>query len=134
MPRRASSSTNPFRLIAVLAALAAVGAGGFQIYKKMGDPFRTLTPLDVPAYMENSNSLRGNVYKMTGVIAAKLAWSQTGGSLYSVEAGTGDGSNPLPLLVPAEFNYVNIQKGQKFIFRVEVGDTGVLIARGIEKA
>jgi hypothetical protein len=134
MPRRASSKSNSPALIAALLALAAVAAGGFHLYKKMGDPFRTLTPLDVPAYMENSNSLRGNVYKMTGVIAAKLAWSQAGGSLYSVEAETRDGSDPLPLLVPQDFNYVNIQKGQKFIFRVEVGDTGVLIARGIEKA
>jgi hypothetical protein len=121
-------------LIAALIALAAVAAGGFHLYKKMGDPYRTLTPLDVPAYMENSNSLRGNVYKITGVIAAKLAWSPDGGSLYSIEAETQGGGDPLPLLVPASFNYVNIQKGQKFRLQVEVGDTGVLIAKGIEKA
>jgi hypothetical protein len=134
MARRASSSTNPLRLLAALAVFAAVGAGGFYLYKMTGDPFRTLTPLDVPAYMESSNSLRGNVYKITGVIAVKLAWSPTAGSLYSVEVETRDGSDPLPLLVPSEFNHVNIQKGQKFMIRVEVGDTGVLIARGIEKA
>jgi hypothetical protein len=43
------------------------------------------------------------------------------------------GTDVLPILVPAEFNQVNIQKGQKFYFKVEVGDKGLLQAKGIKK-
>ena len=39
----------------------------------------------------------------------------------------------IPLLIPPEFNQVNIQKGQKFYFQVEVGDKGLLKVKGIKK-
>lgn len=113
-----------------MLVIAAI-AGGYFLYNFVGDPFRALTPLDVPVYLDNSNSLRGNTYKVSGTVASKLAWSPTVGSLYSIEVeSTGE---MLPLLVPAEFNHVNIQKGQRFFFRVEVGEKGILRAQELKK-
>lgn len=130
MPRRASSSVHPLWILGVVVLLLAAVVGGYSLYNLVSDPYRTLTPFDVPAYMENANSLRGNVYKLNGTIASKLAWSVTNGSLYSVEIN----GDVVPLLVPSQFNHINIQKGQRFFIRVEVGDKGILRAQDIRKA
>jgi hypothetical protein len=130
MARRASSSFNPLLLVGLLVLLVAALAGGWFLYSRVSDPFRTLTPLDVPAYLDNANSLRGNVYKITATVQTQLAWS-TSGRLYSVE--TENGGNLLPVLIPAQFNEMNIQKGQRYYLQIKVEDKGILKAQGIRK-
>jgi hypothetical protein len=123
MARRASSSINPIWLIAAAIAIAG-GIGGVLMFKgSVGDPFRTLTPFPVAEYMQNSNSLRGNTYKIECVVGEQLKYTNSE-RLFSVEVG----GEPVGLLVPAELRGVNIQKGQRFLFRVEVGDKGVIRA------
>ena len=133
MPRRASSSANPVWILAIVIFVVASMAGGYFLYNTASDPYRTLTELDTDAYLQNSNSLRGNTYKLRGTIADSLAWSQSAGRLFSVEVEKSSGSDMIPLLIPPEFNQVNIQKGQKFYFQVEVGDKGLLKVKGIKK-
>ena len=36
------------------------------MFNRSGDPSRAMTPLPVADYLENSNSLRGNTYKLGG--------------------------------------------------------------------
>jgi hypothetical protein len=131
MPRRASSSVHPWWAAGVALLLIAALVGGWLLYKKASDPYRTLTSLDVPAYLQNANSLRGNVYKVQVVIGTQLAWAPIQGRLYSVE--TSDGADILPVMIPAEFNSVNIQKGQRYFFQIEVGDKGILRVQDIRK-
>ncbi len=131
MARRASSSFNPLLLVGVLVLLVAALGGGWFVYGRVSDPYRTLTPLDVAAYLDNANSLRGNVYKITATVQTQLAWSATSGRLYSME--TENGGNLLPVLIPAQFNEMNIQKGQRYFLKIEVGDKGILKAQGIRK-
>lgn len=114
----------------MLLALAAI-FGGWALYKTVSDPFRTLTPLEVSAYLENANSLRGNVYKVTGTVETQLAWAPEKGRLYSVEVN--DRKDILALLIPAAFNRMNIQMGQRYFFKIEVGDKGVLEVRDLRK-
>jgi hypothetical protein len=117
MPRRASSSVNPlWTLGAVIAILAASIAGGYFLYGFVSDPYRTLEPLDVGSYLENSSSMRQNVYKLNCTVDNQLAWSREAGRLISVE--TDPGGDILPVLVPAKLNDVNIQKGQRFFLRI----------------
>ncbi len=85
-------------------------------------------------YLENANSLRGNVYKIDGTIDNQLTWSPTAGRLVSVIVAGPSGEQPLPVLVPSTFNHVNIQKDQRFEFRIEVGERGVLRVQDIRKA
>ena len=132
MPRRASSRTHPIWLVAALILLAGVLGGGAYLWQTISDPYRTLAPMDVPAYLENANSLRGNIYKTTGTIDNALAWSPTQGRLFSVTAD-GGGNEVLPVLIPPEFNHVNVQKGQRFSFKIEVGDKGVLKVDDMKK-
>src|SRR5271156_441229 len=104
MPRRASSSANPAWILAIVIFVVASMAGGYFLYNTASDPYRTLTELDTDAYLQNSNSLRGNTYKLRGTIADSLAWSQSEGRLFSVEVEKSTGSDMIPLLIPPEFN------------------------------
>lgn len=134
MARRASSSVSPTWIIAGIVLLVAAITAGYFATNYVGDPYRTLEPLDVRVYLENSNSLRGNVYKIDGTIDIQLTWSATAGRLVSVIVPGPDGDQPLPVLVPSSFNHVNIQKDQHFVFKVEVGEQGILRVQDIEKA
>jgi hypothetical protein len=111
--------------------VGALGGGAF-LWSTVSDPYRTLTPIDVQTYLDNANSLRGNVYKLTGTIDSQLAWSPTQGRLYSVIADGGK-TDILPLIIPPQFDKINIQKDQRFSFKIEVGDKGILTASDLKK-
>lgn len=130
MARRASSSAHPvWMLIAGVLVIAAL-AGGFFLFGKASDPYRTLSPLPVQDYLQNSNSLRGNVYKIDATVTQALQWSATSGRLFSVDVN----GEVLPILVPPQFNSVNIERGQRFYFKIEVGDRGILKAQDVKKS
>jgi len=130
MARRASSSAHPVWILLTAVLVLAAVAGGYLLFGKASDPYRTLSPLPVADYLQNSNSLRGNVYKIEGTVGQSLQWSATGGRLFSIEVG----DEVLPVLVPPGFNSVNIERGQKFNFKIEVGDRGVLKALDVKKS
>jgi hypothetical protein len=132
MPRRASSRTNPLWLVVALVFVAGALGGAAYLWMSLSDPYRTLTPIDIPTYLDNANSLRGNVYKLSGTIDSELAWSPSGGRLFAVLAD-GSKTDVVPLLVPPELNYVNIQKDQRYFFKIEVGDKGILTASDLRK-
>jgi len=117
-------------LIAAVLLLASI-AGGWLLYGRVSDPYRTMTVLPIQDYLQNSNSLRGNVYKVDATIIEALRYSPTGGRLFSIEV---NGVDRLPVLVPAEFNKVNIERGQRFYFKVAVEEKGVLRAQDVTKA
>ena len=129
MARRASSSAHPIWMLIAAGILLAALAGGYFLFGKASDPYRTLTALPVADYLENSNSLRGNVYKLEGTISKSLEFSTANGRLFSVEVG----GDLVPVLVPPQFNSVNIERGQRFSFKIEVGDKGILKAQDVKK-
>ena len=129
MARRASSSAHPVWIfIAAGIVLAALG-GGYVIFGKASDPYRTMTALPVADYLENSNSLRGNEYKLDGTISKSLEYSSANGRLFSVEVG----GDVLHVLVPPEFNALNIEKGQRYLFKVKVEEKGIIRAEDVRK-
>ncbi len=132
MARRSRSSFHPAWLLAGLAILVAAFFGGSYFLASSGDAYRTTEPLEVAAYLENSNSLRGNTYKVTGEILNVLGFSPTEGRLISV--GIDGTDDIIPMLIPSSMSHVNIQKGQKFIFQIEVTDEGILKAKHLTKA
>jgi hypothetical protein len=116
-----------------LVLFISMFAGGFLLYNQMSNPFRSLESLEIASYLENSNSLRGNTYKIEGSIFNALGWSPELGRLFSVEINGGDGGI-VGILIPPQFNHINIQKGQKFFFKVEVDSQGILKASDLRKA
>ena len=100
---------------------------------RLSDPYRTVAVLDVASYLENSNSLRGNTYKITGTILNSLGWAPNTGRLFSVEVGIDSTSCVLPVFIPTQFGSVNVQKGQRFFFKVKVDENGILKVEDLQK-
>jgi len=113
-----------------LLVIAMIGVVFFLASRKT-DSFSTVDTLNAADYVENARSLRGNVYQVTGRILERLDdWRSSQGHVYSVE--TDDGT-PLPILVPAEHTSMNIERDQRFTFKVDVVDGGMLVAQELEK-
>ncbi len=127
MGRRASSSVNPAWFAIAAVVVVAVIALGWSL-KGTVDPYRTLAPFPTSDYLQNSNSLRGNTYKVDGVVGEQLHYAKSA-RLISVEVN----GEPVSIIVPAELRDVNVQKGQRLLFKVEVGEKGVLKAVGVKK-
>jgi hypothetical protein len=124
MARRANAKQHPLMwLIVVIVLVGFVGVGYF-VFNKSSEPFRTLPTLEISQYLENANSLRGNTYKVDAVVQNSLAWSPAKGRLFSVEVGTN--KEVVPLLIPPNLNQVNVQKGQRYFFKVEIIKDGVI--------
>lgn len=129
MARRASSSAHPLWIAAAAALALSAVAGGFVIFNRSGDPYRTVTPLPVADYLDNSNSLRGNTYKLDATIFQSIEWSASAGRLFSVEVG----ADVLPVLIPPELKDLNLDRGQRYFFKIHVGEKGVLTADAVKK-
>jgi hypothetical protein len=133
MARRASSSHNPlWILLAVIVGIAVIG-GGYTIVGRANDPYRTMTPLPVRDYLENANSLRGNVYRLEGTVSKALEYSPTAGRLFAVDVDSTANGDVVPLLIPSRFNNENIERGQRYQFKIEVGERGVLQVQDVKK-
>ena len=132
MARRSKKSRLPLgiALAVILIFLAFLGSRFF--ITTTSQPFRTAAPLDVETYLANANSLRGNVYKIEGEVLNSLGWSPTKGRLIAV--GVDGGERVLPVLVTTEFSHINIQRGQRFIFLLEVDEKGILRTKDMTKA
>ena len=141
MARRANSKIRPLWVMLILGALVLAAIVGALVQNTGGDPFRTDPELDIDEYLANANSLQGNVYKVHGSIAQSLGYSREKGRLFSVNVSGRDGGSEggssggvLPVLVPPAMSHLNLQKGQRYIFRLEVGDAGILRALDMKKS
>lgn len=132
MARRSKSSFKPIWIIVAVLLILGAFIGSRLFMTATSDPYRTVQTLDVKAYLENANSLRGNVYKIEGEVTNALAWSPATGRLIAV--GVNNGADVIPVLVTTDFNQINIQKGQRFIFLLEVDDKGILRTKNLSKA
>lgn len=132
MARRAQSGLRPTHLIGLVALLAAGLAGGYVVLHRGGDPLTGVTALSTEEYLESSNSLSGNVYRIEGTVDDRLDnWKSTEGRLFSVQVS--EGGTFVPVWVPASVG-ANIQRGQRYIFKVQVLETGVLEVKELLKA
>ena len=131
MARRASSSVDPWWIILAAGILLIALLGGYLLFGggKEASPYRTMTALPVGDYLDNSNSLKGNNYKVEGTISKQLEYSPVNGRLFAVEVG----SDLIPILVPPDFGSINVERGQRFDFKIEVVDKGILRAKELKK-
>lgn len=119
-------------LIGILLLLAAGIGGGYALLNRSTDPMTGITALSTEEYLESSIALSGNTYKVEGTVDDRLDnWRSVDGRLFSVqvsEAGTF-----VPVWVPPKVE-TNIQRGQRYIFKVRVLETGVLEVLELLKA
>ena len=135
MPRRAKSGLNIGQILIGFIILGAVVGGGWFFLAHGGDPYATTPTLDVNEYRDRSASLEGNTYKLTGTVQEQLDRSEDQGRLLHVTIKKEDGSlgDPVGIQIPASLDTQNIQKGQDFLFVVEVSRMGMLTATAVEK-
>lgn len=129
MARRAQSSIRPSHLLGLVAILAVLGGGGFALLHRTTDPLTGVTSLETNEFLENATALSGNVYKLEGVVDDRLdqGWKQSAdGRLFSVQVSDGSGNSFVPLWVPPNYQGTNIQRGQRYTFKVRVMENGVL--------
>lgn len=139
MARRAKSSFKPIHLLASIGGVIAVAFIGFKLLGSGGGgggSFMGVNELSVREYLDNSNALGSNTYQIQGTIDGRLDnWPSSTGRLFSVLVEDNDDVAPLPVLVPAQFNGTNIQRGQRYRFKVEVqAGTGVLEVKELSKS
>jgi hypothetical protein len=138
MARRAKSQFTPLHLIAILAGFGLIAFVGFKVLQSSGasSGFVDTTDLDLREYMENSNALSNNTYRIEGTIEDRLDnWRSSQGRLFSVLVDDGKERAALGVIVPEKFNGTNIQRGQRFKFKVTVqSGTGMLEVVDLTKA
>jgi hypothetical protein len=132
MARRAQTKIGVWPMVILLVVLAAFIAGGLHFFSGTSNPYRTIPALEVSAYLENANSLRGNVYRLEATIHNSLAWSPSKGRLISVE--TMKTKETLAIFIPASLNHINLQKGQHFLFKIEIAKDGLIQAQEMTKS
>jgi hypothetical protein len=128
MARRASSTIKPIWVLVAVVGLTALIAVGWWLKSRVGDPYRTLPVFPVSEYMQNADSLRGNTYKVEGVIGKQLKYT-TEARLFEVLVG----GEPISILVPSEFNSLDLRPEGRFQFKIEVAEKGILRAKDVRK-
>lgn len=140
MARRAKTTLSPLQLTGIIGGIVIIAALGFTLLKG-GSNTRTsfagtAPQLDLRDYLDNSNALGNNTYHIEGIIDERLDnWSSDQGRLFSVLAEEGTRNAPVAILVPPKFNSTNIQRGQRYSFKVTVqAKTGILEVIELTKA
>jgi hypothetical protein len=131
MARRAQSGLKPAHLIAIVALLVGLIGGGLALLNRGTDPMTGLTELSTEEYLDSSNALSGNTYKVEGTIDNRLDSWKGSDRLFSVQIS--EGGTFVPVLVPSSLE-ANIQRGQRYVFKVRVQENGVLEVLQLLKA
>lgn len=132
MARRARKGVEPVQIIIIVAIVLAVGGLVFFMANRSSDKFADLTPLPVGEYMDNANSLSGNVYKMTGIVTKKERYTEKNGQMIIVEVEDGGAVFDLPVYVPVELYGTNIDRGDSITSKVEVRSLGMIALQELE--
>ena len=135
MSRRAQSGVRPTHWLGLIAILAVVGVVGFILMNRTIDPMTGITELSASEFMENATALSDNEYKVEGIVDDRLDnWRSADGRLFSLQVNDGSGNTYLPVWVPPDYKGANIQRRQRYIFKVSVMETGVLKVLELIKA
>ena len=133
MARRASSSTNPTIIIGIAVAVAVVVFSGKFLLSKKSASFSDVNPLVVQDLLDNGNSLRNNEYLIEGKIDERFFRSSNSASIVSVRVKSASGDEIIPVKIPSDFNNVNIEREQRYAFKVEFEKGGVPVATGVTR-
>lgn len=136
MARRSKSKSKSnlaVYLIVGAGVIAALVAGKIMLDKR-AQHFAGLSELSLADFKQNANSLSGNEYRLTGKITEKLKWTPDAGQLISVsvDQGGNSGKGSIPVMVPANVDKVNLERGHTYTFKVEINREGLPVARDVK--
>lgn len=122
MARRASSQSSPLATIGILAAIIVVLGGGFFFLNRKPAGFSD-PPLPVEAFLNNANSLRGNVYSLEGRVNSIRP--RDNGKFVHVRVEDRGIDKHIFVIIPNTLNAVNIEREQNYAFKVEIEKGGI---------
>lgn len=130
MARRASSSTNPALIIGIAVAVIAVIFGGKFLMSKKKE---SVNPLAVKDLLDNGNSLRNNEYLIEGKIDERFFRDGNSSSVVSIRVKADSGEEVVPVMIPEKFNNLNIEREQRYAFKVRFEQGGIPVATEITR-
>jgi hypothetical protein len=133
MARRASSSTNPILIIGLVVAVVALIFGGKLFMSKKKKSFTDVNPLAVQDLLDNGNSLRNNEYLIEGKIDERFFREGNTSSVVSVRMKAESSEEIVPVVIPAKFNKLNIEREQRYAFKVRFEQGGIPVATDISR-
>jgi hypothetical protein len=133
MARRASSSTNPILIIGLVVAVVALIFGGKLFMSKKKKSFTDVNLLAVQDLLDNGNSLRNNEYLIEGKIDERFFRDGNTSSVVSVRMKAESSEEIVPVVIPAKFNKLNIEREQRYAFKVRFEQGGIPVATDISR-
>ncbi|MFM2220827.1 MAG: hypothetical protein RLZZ553_575 [Verrucomicrobiota bacterium] len=129
MPRRASSGPNYTVIIGIAAFIIVAALGAKFLMKDSKQKIKGATPLSMSEFLENGNSLRGNEYLVEGTVDQR--WPRDNGQLVSLQVNNTE--DLIGIEIPSSFNNLNIERSQKYAFKVKFREGGVPVATQVER-
>jgi hypothetical protein len=138
MARRASSNVSTAAIIGIVivAVIFAVvfilsnilgGAGYLLGNKKAFDA----PLLQIEEALQSANSLRGNEYRVEGKVDSR--WVRDTGEGLSLMVEDDGQTKYLFIMIPPEVSHVNIEREQRYAFKIKFGEGGVAIATDVKR-
>ena len=99
------------------------------LLKTQKNSIRSVNKFNVNDYIKEGSTLLGTEGIVTGTVNEKLRWTTNRGEVISLRVE--EINQLIPILIPPSFRDLNISIGDRFTFRIEVGNSEVLTAKEI---
>ena len=100
---------------------------------KKSETFSGVNPLVIQDLYDNGNSLRNNEYLIEGKIDERFFRDSNTSSIVSVRVKSASGEEIVPVKIPSSFNNLNIEREQRYAFKVKFEQGGIPGATDISR-
>ena len=129
MSRRAQKGINPMIIALTGIIIALIFVTIIFLLKTQKNSIRSVNKFNVNDYIKEGSTLLGTEGILTGTVNEKLRWTTNRGEVISLRVE--EINQLIPILIPPSFRDLNISIGDRFTFRIEVGNSEVLTAKEI---
>ncbi|MEC8690253.1 MAG: hypothetical protein VX016_01720 [Verrucomicrobiota bacterium] len=129
MSRRAQKGINPMIIALTGIIIALIFVTIIFLLKTQKNSIRSVNKFNVNDYIKEGSTLLGTEGIVTGTVNEKLRWTTNRGEPISLRVE--EINQLIPILIPPSFRDLNISIGDRFTFRIEVGNSEVLTAKEI---
>ncbi|MEC7856450.1 MAG: hypothetical protein VYA96_01760 [Verrucomicrobiota bacterium] len=129
MSRRAQKGINPMIIALTGIIIALIFVTIIFLLKTQKNSIRSVNKFNVNDYIKEGSTLLGTEGIVTGTVNEKLRWTANRGEVISLRVE--EINQLIPILIPPSFRDLNISIGDRFTFRIEVGNSEVLTAKEI---
>ena len=129
MSRRAQKGINPMIIALTGIIIALIFVTIIFLLKTQKNSIRSVNKFNVNDYIKEGSTLLGTEAIVTGTVNEKLRWTTNRGEVISLRVE--EINQLIPILIPPSFRDLNISIGDRFTFRIEVGNSEILTAKEI---